>query len=25
MAKEPFEMYFDWVCRREGDPWPDSD
>ncbi|WP_307471924.1 hypothetical protein [Paenibacillus harenae] len=18
-------MYFDWVCRREGDPWPDSD
>ncbi|MEK4273620.1 hypothetical protein [Paenibacillus sp. FSL R7-0026] len=18
-------MYFDWVCRREGDPWPDSE
>ncbi|MEK4661450.1 DUF6547 family protein [Priestia sp. FSL H7-0729] len=27
IAKEPFdsEMYFDWVCRREGDPWPDSE
>lgn len=27
MAKEPFdsEMYFDWVCRSEGDPWPDSE
>jgi len=26
MATEPFgsEMYFDWVCRREGDEWPDS-
>jgi hypothetical protein len=22
---EPFdsEMYYDWVCRREGDDWPD--
>ncbi|BBH20421.1 hypothetical protein Back11_17660 [Paenibacillus baekrokdamisoli] len=27
MAKEPFdsEMYYDWDCRREGDPWPDSE
>ncbi|AET61937.1 hypothetical protein HPL003_26105 [Paenibacillus terrae HPL-003] len=26
ITKEPFdtEMYFDWVCRRKGDPWPDS-
>ncbi|MGO4500088.1 DUF6547 family protein [Paenibacillus sp. 2RAB27] len=26
MTKEPFgsEMYFDWVCRKEGDAWPDS-
>ncbi|TNJ63780.1 hypothetical protein FE784_23970 [Paenibacillus hemerocallicola] len=26
MATEPFgsEMYFDWVCRREGDEWPDA-
>lgn len=26
MATEPFgsEMYFDWVCRREGDEWQDS-
>lgn len=22
---EPFgtELYYDWTCRREGDPWPD--
>jgi len=27
IAKEPFDskMYFDWVCRREGAPWPDSE
>lgn len=27
MATESFgsEMYYDWVCRREGDSWPDSD
>lgn len=26
MAKEPFgsDMHFDWVCRREGDPWPND-
>ncbi|WP_282939597.1 DUF6547 family protein [Paenibacillus sp. RC67] len=25
MAFEPFgfEMYYDWVCRREGNAWPD--
>jgi hypothetical protein len=25
LAWEPFatEMYFDWVCRREGDDWPE--
>src|SRR5262245_15172686 len=24
---EPFgtEMYYDWTCRREGDPWPKAD
>jgi uncharacterized protein DUF6547 len=24
---EPFgtEMYYDWVCRREGDEWPEGD
>lgn len=27
MAKEPFdtELYYDWVCRREGDVWPDPE
>ncbi|EFM12495.1 conserved hypothetical protein [Paenibacillus curdlanolyticus YK9] len=26
MSVEPFgtQLYFDWVCRREGDDWPDS-
>ena len=26
LAVEPFgsEMYYDWVCRREGDTWPDE-
>jgi len=26
MAKDPFgtEIYFDYVARREGDPWPDE-
>lgn len=26
MATEPFEsgMHYDWVCRREGDSWPDQ-
>lgn len=24
---EPFgtELYYDWTCRREGDPWPQPD
>ena len=27
MAQEPFgtELYYDWVCRREGDPWPSEE
>ena len=27
MAHEPFdtELYYDWVCRREGDSWPDEE
>ncbi len=27
MAHEPFdtELYYDWVCRREGDLWPDEE
>lgn len=27
MAVEPFDsgMHYDWVCRREGDQWPDSE
>lgn len=26
LASEPFDtpMHFDWVCRKEGDPWPDQ-
>ena len=26
MAHEPFDttLYFDWVCRTEGDAWPDE-
>jgi hypothetical protein len=26
-AIEPYEteMYYDWVCRREGDEWPESE
>lgn len=26
MAIEPYgtEIYYDWVCRREGDQWPDD-
>ena len=26
MAHEPFDtdLYYDWVCRREGDSWPDE-
>jgi hypothetical protein len=27
MATDPFDsgMHYDWVCRREGDSWPDQD
>jgi hypothetical protein len=27
IATEPFDsgMHYDWVCRREGDSWPDQD
>ena len=27
MPVEPFgtELYYDWTCRREGDPWPKPD
>nr|WP_285891325.1 DUF6547 family protein [Paenibacillus pasadenensis] len=26
MAAEPYDsgMHYDWVCRREGDSWPDQ-
>ncbi|NEP77059.1 MAG: hypothetical protein F6K39_02085 [Okeania sp. SIO3B3] len=26
LPQDPFgtELYFDWVARREGDPWPDE-